>query len=190
MLDKTTSETERLVGWENVVDSARTTINKEASGNKPITMWKLRMLKAEHSPIRFLTFKSKWRNLLSWVSVHLVRHKIGIDHFVRSQRTDRAGIDRGDLTQNTLIEHEILINAQAIINISRKRLCNCASKETQDAWITFLNTIADLEPELRKMCVPECIYRGHCPEMKCCGYSETARYFDRLNKYQNLHKAE
>lgn len=52
------------------------------------------MLLAEHSPIRKLIISWKWYDLLSWVSVHLVRHKFGVDHWVRTQRTDRTGIDR------------------------------------------------------------------------------------------------
>ena len=106
--------------WRSIADSARTTIGLEEGTKEPTTMWKKRMLLAEHSPIRKLIISWKWYDLMYWVSVHFVRHKFGIEHFVRSQRTDRTGINRNDLLQSELVEHECEANAQEIINISRK----------------------------------------------------------------------
>jgi hypothetical protein len=143
------------------------------------------MLLCEHSPIRELTFDFKWRELKYWVSVHFIRHKIGIEHYVRSQRTDRTGIDRNELSQDSLVEHRISVNAQAMINISRKRLCTNASKETREAWTAILETIKESEPELYSVCVPDCIYRGWCYEYKSCGYYQTKEYQERLEKYRN-----
>lgn len=66
--------------------------------------------------------------------------------------------------------HEFEANAQSIINISRKRMCFQASKETREAWREFLDELEIKEPELRLCCVPEGIYRGGCPEFKNCGH--------------------
>lgn len=170
--------------WQDVLNSARTTVNKIEGSKEPSSSWKRNILLAEHSPIRKIHISWKWIDLLSWVSVHFVRHKFGIEHFVRSQRTDRTGVNRNDLKQSELIEHECESNAQAIINISRKRLCYQASKETRQAWKEVLITIKDKEPELYSVCVPECIYRGFCPEMKSCGYYKTAEYRRRLYNYR------
>lgn len=171
--------------WRKVGDAARTTIHMDKGTKEPSSNWKRRILMAEHSPIRKLTIEWKWKDLLSWVSVHMVRHKIGIEHFVRTQRTDRTGIDRNELPQNTLVEHEAEADAQAIINISRKRLCKLASRETTQAWQEFLNVaVKPNEPELYSVCVPECIYRGFCPEMKSCGYYKTEEYKQRLTEYR------
>lgn len=175
-----------LADWEDVLDSARTTIGKESLGKKPSSKFKKQILLAEHSPIRSLLFRFKWRDLLSWVSVHFVRHKIGIEHYVRSQRTDRTGIDRNELKQSELIEHEIFLNAQAMINISRKRLCTKASKETREAWKAVLYRIKDKQPELYSVCVPECIYRGFCPEFKGCKFIESDEAKDQLNEYRRI----
>jgi hypothetical protein len=174
--------------WSDVLDSARVTINKESINKDPSSWWKKRILLAEHSPIRQIIIKSKWENLKSWVSAHFVRHWLGIVHWVRSQRTDRTGVNRDELKQSELIEHEIEANAQSIINISRKRLCSCASQETREAWNAFLESFKDVEPELHSVCVPECIYRGFCPEFNCCGYFETEKYEENLKNYREVLK--
>lgn len=108
-----------------------------------------------------------------------------IEHFVSTRRTDRTGIDRNALRQDELVNHECEANAQAIINISRKRLCSCASPETREAWRNFLDeVVAPNEPELRSVCVKECVYRGFCPEMFPCGYSETEKFKEELKQYR------
>lgn len=106
--------------WLSVKGSARTTINKDGSGIYPSDRWKKQILLAEHSPIRKIKFSWKWTNLKSWVSVHFVRHWLGILHYVSTQRTDRTGVNRDNSTQDTPVTHECEANAQALINISRK----------------------------------------------------------------------
>jgi hypothetical protein len=82
------------------------------------------------------------------------------------------------------VEHEILADAQAMINISRKRLCNQASKETREAWLAVVNLIKDTQPELYKVCVPDCIYRGWCFEYKSCGYHKTPEFQKSRKEYR------
>lgn len=171
--------------WREVADAANTTIHKEAGVKEPTGAWKRKMLLCEHSPIRQLMIKCKWYELKSWVSVHFVRHKIGIEHWVRTQREDRTGIARNELPQGSEVEHEFIANAQAMINISRKRLCKQASAESREAWIAVLEAIKEDQPELFEVCVPDCIYRGWCYEYKSCGYHKTAQFQQRLNNYRN-----
>lgn len=170
--------------WRDVADAARTTIGMDKGKNDPSSVWKKNILLAEHSPIRQLFIKWKWVDLKSWVSVHFVRHKIGIEHFVKTQRTDRTGIDRDQAVQSSLVNHECIATAQSIITISRKRLCSQASIETRRAWRLFLNELEYKEPELVSVCVPECIYRGFCPEIKSCGYCNTPDFIESLKKYR------
>lgn len=170
--------------WRDVVNSARTTINMEAGDKEPSSNWKRRILLAEHSPIRLLYIKWKWFDLKYWVSNHFGRHWLGIEHYVRTQRIDRTGVDRDELLQSSLVEHEAVANAQALINISRKRLCNQASHETREAWRKVVDSIKNIEPELYSACVPECIYRGHCYEYKTCGYHKTEAYKIQLAEYR------
>jgi len=167
--------------WRAVADAARTTIGMEAGTGEPGDSWKKKMLQAEHSPIRLINIHWKWGALKSWVSVHFVRHKIGIEHFVRSQRSDRTGIDRESLPQSALVDHECIANAQAVITISRKRLCKMASKDTQVAWKEVIRHVRDCDPILASVCVPECVYRGFCPEIKTCRFSISEEY-NKLRK--------
>lgn len=173
--------------WREVANAANTTIGREAGTNEVTSTWKRRMLLAEHSPIRQLIVKWKWVDLMYWVSVHFVRHKFGIEHWVKSQRPDRitnVKTNRNDEPQSTLIDHECEANAQAIISISRKRMCNMAMPDTRLAWAFFLKELAKREPELYKTCVPDCIYRGHCYEYKSCGYHKTEAFQSYLKQYR------
>lgn len=159
------------------------TIGK-TTGSYPTSEWKRKLLLSEHSPIRRLKFYWRWKDLMYWVSVHLVRHKFGIEHWVSTQRTDRTGINRNELPQGALVNHACEADAQALINISRKRLCNCAAKETREAWQAVKDEVAKTEPELASCMVRECVYRnGLCPEMFPCGYNKTKAFQKELNKY-------
>lgn len=157
--------------WRAVADAARTTVHKAPGEGEPSDAWKRRMLLAQHSPIRQLMFRWRWVDLPYWVSVHLVRHKFGIEHWVSTQRTDRTGVNRDELPQGALVTHECLANAEAIMFISRRRLCNQAARETHAAWHAVVESIRDVDPVLASCCVPECVYRGFCPEFKPCKYN-------------------
>lgn len=174
--------------WRDVADLARVTVGLDPGAGEPTQIWKIRMLLAEHSPIRALNFNVLLSGIKSWVSVHLVRHKYGVEHYVRTQRSDRTGVDRGRLPQGSLVDHAIHANAQAIINISRKRLCAQASEETRAAWRDAVDQIATVSPELAAVCVPDCIYRGWCYEIKPCGYAGTKQYSRQLETYRRSTK--
>ena len=130
------------------------------------------------------TIRWKWSGLKSWVSVHFVRHKHGIEHWVSTQRTDRTGVDRDASRQDTPVDHECLANAQSLIFISRRRLCGQASPETREAWKEVKRQVADFDPVLASVMVPECIYRGFCPEFKSCGFADTEEYKRQLAEYR------
>jgi len=170
--------------WRKVADAARTTIGLDVGVKEPTDRWKKNILLAEHSPIRKLKFEWKWEGILSWVSVHFVRHKFGIEHWVKSQRSDRTGIERDLLRQDSPVDHECEANAQAMITISRKRLCHQASTDTMRAWHKVKAGVFELEPVLSEVMVPECIYRGFCPEMDCCGYAKTPQFENALEEYR------
>lgn len=170
--------------WPKVKRSARTTIGREGEGLYPSDSWKKNILLAEHSPIRKIKFSWKWTNLKSWVSVHFVRHWLGILHWVTTQRPDRTGVDRDKSPQDTLVEHECEATAQALINVSRRRLCAQASPETREAWQEVKDEVAKYDPILSSVMVKECIYRGFCPEMYPCGYADTKAYEMELTEYR------
>ena len=173
--------------WSAVKRAARTTIKKSGSGAYPSDEWKKTILLAEHSPIRKIRFSWRWENLKSWVSVHFVRHKFGIEHWVSTQRSDRTGVDRDKSPQDTPVSHECEANAQALIFISRRRLCGQASPETRAAWLEVKEKVREVDPILASVMVPECIYRGFCPEFddKSCRYAETYGFQQALQAYRD-----
>ena len=124
---------------------------------------------------------------MSWVSVHLVRHWLGVVHFVTTQRTDRTGTDRNKAPQDTPVDHEMVANVQALINMSRKRLCYNASTETTAAWLKVRKAIADKDPEVAAVMVPECVYRGFCPAVSKCKpkFDETPKFQRDLEVYRS-----
>lgn len=169
--------------WQDIKDSTMNTIGKN-TGKYPTEEWKRQLLLSEHSPIRKLKISWRWLDLKYWVSVHLVRHWLGIIHFVSTQRTDRTGLTRDELPQDSLVNHECEANAQSLINISRRRLCNCASLETRQAWQLVKDKVYEVEPELAKCMVKDCIYRGHCYEMFSCNYHKTEAFKKELEEYR------
>ena len=163
----------RVTDWRLVYDLARATSGLAPTGNEPTSDWKRKILACEHSPIRALQFVVRLDNLPSWVSVHLVRHKFGVEHFVQSQRSDRTGEDRDGKRQDAPVTHTMLANAQALISMSRRRLCKKASPETRSVWQMVRDAIRDIgEAELADAMVPECKYRGRCTEMRPCREAE------------------
>jgi len=126
----------------------------------PMRAW----YKTEHSPIRCEWWWVEMDLLPTFVSVHLVRHKHGVEHFVETHRDDRGGDGKED--RNTPVRHAMMINSQALIQISRKRLCYQSHHKTVAAWRKVRQA---LPQGLRDYMVPECVYRnGKCPEFKEC----------------------
>lgn len=162
---------ERLTPWSLALRLARGTMGKESNGKEPTSEWKRKILLARHSPIQAVFYCIKMVDIPYWVSVHLVRHKVGVDHWVRSQRSDRTGIARDDLPQGAPVVHEMVANAQAILAISRKRLCMQASPETREVWRKVVEALRQAgEVELADACQPECVVcGGTCPELMSCG---------------------
>lgn len=178
-------------GWKRVLNAARLTAGKKPLDKEPSNKWKRKMLLAEHSPIRLVEYDGIWDFIKMWVTTHLVRHHVGVEKFVSTQRTDRnpdlMNLDRDDIPQGLENTMMISANAQGLINMSRKRLCSCASTETRQAWKALLEEIKKVDPILVEKCAPECIYRGFCPEFdKCCGYVNTEKYKEELIKYRSI----
>ena len=181
---------EKVTSWKRVLNAARRTIGKKPVDKEPSNSWKAKLLLAEHSPIRLLEFDWTWGEIQQWVTTHLVRHHEGCEKFVHTQRVDRnpelEGLSRDELPQGLLNDMDMTANAQALINISRKRLCSCASKETREAWKQVKEAIREVDPIMADKMVPECIYRGFCPEfINPCGYANTKKYQDDLIKYRD-----
>lgn len=181
------SRLEQVTSWKRVLNAARKTAGKKPLDKEPSSKWKRRILLAEHSPIRLLEFDFSWEEIRQWVTVHLVRHHIGCEKFVHSQREDRRELDvpRDELPQGALNDMDMTCNAQALINISKKRLCMKASPETREAWKQVKAEIEKVDPEMAGAMVPECIYRGFCPELQSCGWYKTRAASKALKEYRD-----
>lgn len=145
-------------------DACRMTTRGEKQPSMPLKS----IYRCEHSPIRTQLFWIEMYDVPTYVSVHFVRHKVGVEHFVQSNRTDRGGSD--DLTRMDPVNHGMLVNAQALIQMARKRLCHKADERTREVMREIRKAVGCVDPELVLFMVPECVYRnGFCPELKPCG---------------------
>lgn len=136
----------------------------------PAEEWKHEILRARHSPIRDLWYRFEIEDVPYWVVMHLVRHHVGCHPFVMTQRTDRTGVDRGELPQGQLISMNWSLNAEGLMNVANKRLCMQASKETREVVRTMCDLVLEKCPEFENLLVPMCEWQGGvCHEMFSCG---------------------
>ena len=180
-------EITRVTDWQRVVDAARFTQGKEPLRHEPSDEFKKQMILSEHSPLRELEFDIKMYGIPYWVSNHFVRH-VHAQPFVSTSRPDITGskVSRHDMRQDDLVNLQLSLNAQEIINISKLRLCSKAARETREIWYKVLDELVRIEPYLASACVPQCIYRGFCPEQKSCGRSTYSSYEIIRREYKKL----
>lgn len=171
--------------WKRALNAARRTIGKEPIDKEPSKNWKAKILLAEHSPIKLVEYNICFKNLRQWVGVHILRHDYTLP-FIHTQREDRRVLNcsRDDLPQGTLNDQDFVVNAQTLKNVSRKRLCTCASKETREAWNMVKDEIAKQDEVMADKMVRNCVYCGFCPEMQCCGFVNTPKFQEELQKYR------
>ena len=124
------------------------------------------LLRCEHSPIRAVWYRVRME-VPAFVSVHFVRHKVGVEHYVQSLRDDRGGV--GSEGRLTPVLHLMDCNAQALMGMARKRLCRQAHEQTQAAMWLIAEAIEGIDPELAGVMVPQCQYVGECRELRRCG---------------------
>lgn len=132
----------------------------------------------EHSPSRTQLFWIDMEDIPTKVSVHLVRHAaVGQQHYVMSNRPDRGGAGDDVVTRNSPVNHRMLLNAQHLIDMSRKRLCFKASEETRLVMLMIKDSVHYVDKDLATYMVPNCVYRGgYCCEPKPCGNYKIRKY--------------
>lgn len=157
--------------WERCKDLALHTIGKRWTGSEVTDEWKRDMLKCKHSPIRTLMFTIEMK-IPYFVSVHFSRHKFGVEHYVQTQRNDRqSNYDRELAPQNSMVSHTMDINAEALMNMSHKRLCGLADPTTRYVMTKVCQAVSKACPEIEKELKPMCEYLHECPEIKPCNKS-------------------
>lgn len=198
-------------GWEWAKRMALRTVNKKPIEGRemPTTRQKLAWLFAEHSQIKEVEWIIDIDNLRQWVGVHLIRHPF-LRPYISTQRASRQdkpeeiaeqvlSFIREDIVNDPDFDrshwrdyrlqgggnnHSFVVNAQTLINMSRKRLCRCASKETREVWKLVVDAITENDPEMGMALVPNCVYRGFCPEERTCGFSETKEFYQQILRYR------
>ena len=153
--------------WMEVKRRALVTVGKNPV-SPPSDIWKDEILRARHSPIRYLRFSFLLENLPTYVSVHLVRH-VHAQPYVRSQRNDRQQeYDRTKAPQDAPVNMIWDMNGEELMVIANKRLCNLADPITQTVVRLMCAEVERVCPEFEPHLVPMCQYLGGCKEMKPC----------------------
>lgn len=158
--------------WLAVKERALVTVGKHAV-TSPHHVWRHRILEARHSPIRYLRFSFYLEDIPYWVSVHLCRHTMA-QPYVRTQRNDRQNeYDRNSARQDYPVCMIWDLNAEELMTVANKRLCNLASHETREVVKMMCDQVKEVCPEFRGLLVPNCVYHGgQCHEMFPCGERE------------------
>ncbi len=183
MVDKTKIKVEILKhpteeDWLWCKTCTLNTVGKKLlSTTKEVDMeWKKKLLASEHSPIRELWFGIKL-TIPYFLSVHIVRHHIGCNHYVSTQRDDRhpeRELSREELPQGTFVSHILSINAQELMFFMRKRLCNQADPVMRYVANLIKQEALKTNPEFEGLLVPLCEYRNNkCTEMFPCSKAAT-----------------
>ena len=154
--------------WMEVKRRALVTVGKTPL-MPPTEDWKYKILRARHSPIRYLRFSFLLEDIPYWVSVHLVRH-IHAQPYVKSQRNDRqADYDRTKAPQDAPVTMIWDMNAEELMVIANKRLCHQASEETRNVVKAMCYLVKEVCPEFHGLLVPMCKHNGtECHEMTPC----------------------
>lgn len=156
--------------WERCKLLALNTMGKKYTGTEVTDEWKNKMLKAKHSPIRTLMFTIRI-TVPSFVSTHYVRHKIGVEHYVQSQRNDRQSeYDRELAPQNTMVSHIMDINAEQLMFMANRRLCGMADATTRFVMTHICLAVVKTNPEFKPHLKPMCEHLHECPEFRPCGH--------------------
>lgn len=165
-----------VLGLTYFKKACEATSGKELPEDRVMPLLK-KMYKAEHSPIRERKFWVEVKRCPVFVANHFRTHNVGIEHFHLSHRSDRTGINDTITNRLTPTSFSFMCNAQSLINMARKRLCNKASKETRDVMKLIRLCLLDgVDPALAECMVPECEYRGQCNELHSCGLNTGGKH--------------
>lgn len=153
--------------WVGVKQRALVTVGRTVK-KPPNDEWKKAILRARHSPIRYLQFSFLLEDVPNWIAVHLCRH-VHSQPYVKSQRNDRQNeYDRNKAPQDTPVTMIWDVNGEELMVIANKRLCKQAAAETRDLIQQICDKVLETNPEYTEFLVPMCKYTGTCKEMKPC----------------------
>ena len=170
----------RLVGPEYMSGALRATAGKDMYIIKEpsVRIFKQMVDTAggvPHSPLRTVNYRVYVEDVMSWVTIHFVRHHIGVQFYIKSQRDDRQvdpKADRGAARQDTLINMMFDINANSLLTMAQARLCYKASPDTRAVMSAIKDELLNgdiYDVVLADAMKPPCEWYGKCFEPKSCG---------------------
>jgi hypothetical protein len=168
----------RLVGPEYMLPAMRVTTGKDMYTDKlpKLETW-YKMLLSSHSSARTVKYRIFIEDIPYYAHVYLIRHHVGFEPHVFSQRDDKGELDktdRDDKLQSVPISMLYDANAPAILNIAQKRLCYKSHRVIQDAMrklkCAFVYEGDDYDKVLGRLMQRPCSWwQGYCSEPKPCG---------------------
>lgn len=157
--------------WKEVYRRALVTIGKKPV-KVPDTKWKRDILRARHSPIRYLRFSFLLENIPSYVATHLARH-VHAQPYIKSQRNDRqAEYDRNKAPQDAPVNMIWDLNAEELMIVFNKRLCKQADETTRKVVSEMKRKLIEYDAMWEEFAVPMCLYLHECKEMFPCAKEE------------------
>ena len=157
--------------WKECKRRALVTIYGKGLGEikPPDSDWKYKILRARHSPIRYLIYSFMFTDIPSNISTHLCRH-IHSQPYVSSLRNDRQNVMDGDnAPRNTPVNMILDVNAEELMVMANKRLCRKSAENTRKTVREMCLLALEVTPEFDMLLVPACGYNGGvCHEMYPC----------------------
>lgn len=87
----------------------------------------------------------------------------------------------------TPVNLAFIVNAEALMNMSHKRLCMKASAETRIIMSEICEKVGEVDAALLPHLVPQCVYRGGiCSEPISCRWINSDAGIEVLNEYKTL----
>lgn len=171
--------------WERALNMCRNTVWKNGVNSEPSDKFKHELCMSEHGPLTLVEYYIHIPSIKYWTAAHFTRHKIGVTWGQGSSRDDRhdTGVPRDELPQGNPVPLDCQINAQELIFMSRRRLCGMAHPETRAVMREILDAVGKVDPVVVRYCVPNCVYRGHCPEAHGCGYDKSSAFSEKVSEY-------
>lgn len=150
--------------------AVRITMGNKEKPSEPTSGLLRACLNARHSPIRVLQFAFLIEDIPSNIATHLARH-VHATPFISSLRNDRQERMNGDTApRNTPVDMIYYLNAEELMVVANKRLCNKASEKTREVVKMMCDEAARVFPEIEPYLVPQCVYTGGvCHEITSCG---------------------
>ena len=170
------------------------------------------LFRSEHSPVRSQQYFIVFKNIPLFISTHFIRHHVGSIPFQLTCRDDRKGgnvglksklmvfansclelgeVDEeqlnelyGNIDRYTKVNLGIIVNAQALIDMAKLRLCHQSHRETIFVMNILKQKLSEVAPELTPYLVPKCVYRGGiCGEPNACKWNKTKAFQKALTEY-------